>query len=58
MEGRRDGGQARSVSPQTLLWYRDSWYLIAFCHSREALHIFALSRMDQPQLLGKVRTSL
>ena len=58
IEGGGDGGQARSVSPQTLLWYRDSWYLIAFCHSREALHIFALSRMDQPQLLGKVRTSL
>lgn len=44
-------GQARSVSPQTLLWYRDSWYLIAFCHSKQALRLFALSRMTQLQLL-------
>ena len=43
----------RTVSPQTLLWYRDNWYLIAFCHAREALRIFALSRIEQPQLLAE-----
>ena len=44
----------RTVSPQTLLWYRDNWYLIAFCHAREALRIFALSRMDRPQVLAEL----
>ena len=43
----------RMVSPQTLLWYRDNWYLIAFCHARGALRIFALSRIAQPQLLAE-----
>ena len=53
IEGGGDGGQARSVSPQTLLWYRDSWYLIAFCHNKQALRLFALSRMAQLQLLSE-----
>lgn len=51
IEGGRAAGPARSVSPQTLLWYRDSWYLIAFCHHKQALRLFALSRMEALQLL-------
>ena len=37
----------RQVSPQRLYWYRDNWYLLAWCHRREALRLFALSRIDQ-----------
>ncbi|AIJ09061.1 MULTISPECIES: helix-turn-helix transcriptional regulator [Edwardsiella] len=38
----------RCVSPQRLCWYRDNWYLLAWCHEREALRIFALSRITEP----------
>ena len=34
------------VSPQTLVLYRDNWYLDALCHRRQALRTFALSRID------------
>lgn len=36
----------RQVSPQRLCWYRDNWYLLAWCHSRNALRLFALSRIS------------
>jgi predicted DNA-binding transcriptional regulator YafY len=36
---------AREVSPQTLVRYRDNWFLDAYCHSRKGLRTFALSRM-------------
>jgi predicted DNA-binding transcriptional regulator YafY len=54
VDGASVEGQARTVSPQTLLWYRDSWYLIAFCHDKEALRLFALSRMTALSLLPDV----
>jgi predicted DNA-binding transcriptional regulator YafY len=39
----------RQVSPQRLIYYRDNWYLDAWCHQRRALRTFALDRM---QVLG------
>lgn len=41
----------RSLSPQTLVYYRDNWYLDAWCHRRNALRIFALARMERVQVL-------
>jgi proteasome accessory factor C len=35
----------REVSPQTLVRYRDNWFLDAYCHTRKGLRSFALSRM-------------
>ncbi|MCG6896394.1 MAG: WYL domain-containing protein [Thiocapsa sp.] len=32
----------REVSPQRLVYYRDNWYLDAWCHLREGLRTFAL----------------
>jgi predicted DNA-binding transcriptional regulator YafY len=32
----------RTVSPQRLVYYRDNWYLDAWCHSRNAIRSFAL----------------
>ena len=32
----------RQVSPQRLLYYRDNWYLDAYCHLREGLRRFSL----------------
>jgi proteasome accessory factor C len=40
----------RRVSPQRLCWYRDNWYLLAWCHQRQALRLFALSRMYDPAI--------
>lgn len=38
--------EQRTVSPQRLLYYRDNWYLAAYCHTREALRIFSLDAMS------------
>lgn len=46
--------EARRVSPQRLCWYRDNWYLLAWCHGREALRLFALSRIVEPTALDTV----
>ena len=35
----------RLISPQRLTFYRDNWYLDAWCHRRDALRIFALDRI-------------
>jgi proteasome accessory factor C len=35
----------RSISPQTLVRYRDNWYVDAFCHLRNELRTFALDRI-------------
>ncbi len=36
----------RDISPQRLLYYRDNWYLDAWCHLREELRSFALERVQ------------
>jgi proteasome accessory factor C len=36
----------RIVSPQTLVYYRDQWYLDAWCHKRQQLRTFMLSRIN------------
>lgn len=39
----------RSVSPQRLTYYRDNWYLDAWCHLREGLRTFALDAIERAQ---------
>jgi predicted DNA-binding transcriptional regulator YafY len=41
----RDKTTERDVSPQRLVYYRDNWYLDAWCHLRKGLRSFALDRM-------------
>ncbi len=36
----------RIVSPQSLLYYRDNWYLDAWCHNQHAIRSFSLARID------------
>lgn len=33
---------SRKISPQRLVYYRDNWYLDAYCHSKEALRSFSV----------------
>ena len=41
---------SRVLSPQTLVYYRDNWYLDAWCHKRQALRIFSLARVSRCKL--------
>ncbi|PCK01710.1 MAG: hypothetical protein COA42_22870 [Alteromonadaceae bacterium] len=42
----------RSVSPLKVVFYQDNWYLQAYCHKREALRSFMISKMMQATILG------
>jgi predicted DNA-binding transcriptional regulator YafY len=46
----RDEPTERWISPQRLVYYRDNWYLDAWCHAREGLRSFALDRMHVAEL--------
>ncbi|MBI2969406.1 MAG: YafY family transcriptional regulator [Gammaproteobacteria bacterium] len=46
----RDQSTERDVSPQRLVYYRDNWYLDAWCHLRKGLRSFSLDRM-QPRYI-------
>jgi proteasome accessory factor C len=41
----------REVSPQRLVYYRDNWYLDAWCHLREGPRTFALDAITEACLL-------
>ncbi|AFJ02206.1 putative transcriptional regulator [Methylophaga frappieri] len=41
----------RIISPQRLVYYRDNWYLDAWCHKRDALRTFLLDNIQQIQRL-------
>ena len=41
----RDETTERIVSPQRLTYYRDNWYLDAWCHLRKGLRSFSLDRL-------------
>ncbi len=41
----------REVSPQRLVYYRDNWYLDAWCHLRDGLRNFSVDAILQAELL-------
>ncbi|MGH8558073.1 MAG: helix-turn-helix transcriptional regulator [Methylococcales bacterium] len=41
----------RDISPQNLIFYRDNWYLDAWCHLRDDLRIFAVDKIEQAEVL-------
>ncbi|MCW8890339.1 MAG: WYL domain-containing protein [Sedimenticola sp.] len=43
----------RILSPQRLTYYRDNWYLDAFCHLRNALRTFALDALQGAVVLDQ-----
>jgi predicted DNA-binding transcriptional regulator YafY len=47
----RDEETRREVSPQRLVYYRDNWYLDAWCHLREGLRSFALDAIRSAAVL-------
>src|SRR5690606_23860630 len=40
----------RRVSPLDLVYYRDNWYLDAWCHEKNAFRQFVLARMERVTL--------
>jgi predicted DNA-binding transcriptional regulator YafY len=43
----------REVSPQRLVYYRDNWYLDAWCHFRDELRCFGVDVIRQASLVEK-----
>lgn len=43
----------REISPQQLIYYRDNWYLDAYCHLRDELRSFALDGVRRAVILDK-----
>jgi len=43
----------RDVSPQRLVFYRDNWYLDAWCHLRQGLRTFSVDAIGSAVALGK-----
>ncbi|QWD11436.1 YafY family transcriptional regulator [Polynucleobacter paneuropaeus] len=44
---------SREISPQRLIFYRDNWYLDAYCHMREGLRSFALDSIKKVGPINK-----
>ena len=44
---------AREVSPQRLVYYRDNWYLDAYCHLRKGLRSFSVDAIKSATLLDE-----
>lgn len=42
----------REISPQQLIYYRDNWYLDAYCHLREELRSFAVDGICSAVILN------
>lgn len=48
----------RDVSPQRLVFYRQNWYLDAYCHMRNGLRSFSLDGIKQAVLTNKKATEV
>lgn len=46
-----DRRSTRTLSPQRLVYYRNNWYLDAWCHLRRNLRSFSLDRMEACETL-------
>lgn len=42
----------REVSPQRLVYYRENWYLDAWCHTREGLRSFSMDSVRSAEILN------
>lgn len=48
-----DETTTREISPQRLVYYRDNWYLDAYCHLRRGLRSFALDAIRSAELVPR-----
>lgn len=43
----------REISPQRIIYYRDNWYLDAWCHMRNGLRSFSVDAIKRAEILEK-----
>lgn len=48
----------RQVSPQQLVYYRDNWYLDAFCHHKDDLRSFSVDSIEAARVCEQPAVSL
>lgn len=48
----RDKVTEREISPQRLVYYRNNWYLDAWCHNHNALRTFSVDRLQITQAVS------
>lgn len=49
----KDENTAREISPQRLIYYRENWYLDAYCHLRDGLRSFSVDGIQNAVLTNK-----
>ncbi|MEZ5435535.1 MAG: YafY family protein [Pseudomonadales bacterium] len=54
----RDTNSTREVSPQQLIYYRNNWYLDAWCHQRNALRSFAVDAITEVEFIDKAAKNI
>ncbi|MCP4334217.1 MAG: YafY family transcriptional regulator [Gammaproteobacteria bacterium] len=53
-----DSRSERRVSPQRLIYYRDNWYLDAWCHLRQGLRSFAIDAIKALQISNEIAVEI
>ena len=48
----------RTLSPQQLIYYRDNWYIAAYCHYRKELRVFAIDNISSSKILEQTAESI
>ena len=48
-----DSSSERQVSPQRLVYYRDNWYLDAWCHLRHGLRSFSVDAIQRLEIVSE-----
>jgi proteasome accessory factor C len=48
----------RIISPQQLIYYRDNWYIAAYCHYRKELRVFAIDNISSSKILEQTAESI
>ena len=44
----------REISPQRIIYYRDNWYLDAWCHVRNGLRSFSIDAIKHTEMIEKI----
>jgi predicted DNA-binding transcriptional regulator YafY len=47
----KDENTKREISPQRMIYYRDNWYLDAWCHLKNALRSFSIDAIKMAEIL-------
>lgn len=54
----RDKITERKISPQRLVYYRDNWYLDAWCHLRKEIRSFSIDRIEPRKITDEAAKEL